>query len=188
MVIGLPPLDGALQDTVSWLAEEVTVGAFILAGTVVIFIDEDPAEAAEVPAAFVAVTVKTTSISDPNPSTVSGDEAPVAVWFVLCLLQNPEAVKEVAGVDPAGKENDTEAAPLSNGLFVPTLVALLILGVLGFEADKEPRTAPRIPVISLAPLQKCTTLWCLLLPKLPFHAELFDVHQKAQFQSELESR
>lgn len=113
------------------------MGGDIVAGTVVIVIELDPDEAAEVPDIFVAVTVNTTSIFDPNPSTTNGDADPVAVWVVLCLLQNPEAVKEVAGGDPAGSSKETEAAPLSNGLLVPTSVATTFIGAYGSKKSLD---------------------------------------------------
>jgi hypothetical protein len=75
-------------------------------GTVVIAIAEEAAEAAEVPAAFVAVTVNVTEPLTGIPVTVIGEEDPVAVWLVLAVT-----VKEVAAGESAGKENETTAAP-----------------------------------------------------------------------------
>ena len=56
-VIAFPPFAGAVQETVSSLTPAVAVGADGVAGTVVAVTEEDADDAAEVPAAFVAVTV-----------------------------------------------------------------------------------------------------------------------------------
>jgi hypothetical protein len=53
----LPPVDGAVQDSVSESTPAVAVGAEIVAGTVVAVIEPDAEEGAEVPDALVAVTV-----------------------------------------------------------------------------------------------------------------------------------
>jgi hypothetical protein len=53
-----PPLAGAVQETTSWLTPAVAVGGDIVAGTVVALIELDADEAADVPEALVAVTVK----------------------------------------------------------------------------------------------------------------------------------
>jgi len=55
--MALPPFAGAVHDTVSWFTPVVAVGAEGVAGTVVAVTEDDAADAAEVPAAFVAVTV-----------------------------------------------------------------------------------------------------------------------------------
>lgn len=75
-------------------------------GFVVIAIAEEAVDAAEVPAAFVAVTVKVTDALTGIPVTVIGEDDPVAVWPELAV-----AVKEVAAGESAGKENETTAAP-----------------------------------------------------------------------------
>ena len=100
-----------------------TVGAF---GTVVIVIAEDGADAADVPAALVAVTVKVTDAEEAIPPTPIGEDEPVAVCPVLAVT-----VYEVAAGESAGKENETDAAPLLNGLPVPTSVAVTPVGANG---------------------------------------------------------
>jgi hypothetical protein len=55
------------------------VGADIVAGTVVIDIAEEAAEAAEVPAALVAVTVNVGDDAEGKPDIVIGEDDPVAV-------------------------------------------------------------------------------------------------------------
>jgi hypothetical protein len=59
-----------------------TVGA---CGTVVAVTAEEAEEAAEVPAALVAVTVKVTDADEAIPVTVKGEDAPVAVCPVLAV-------------------------------------------------------------------------------------------------------
>ena len=86
----------------------------------------DAEEEAEVPAALVAVTVKVTEVAEGNPVTVKGDDAPVAVCPVLAVT-----VKDVALGESAGKEKETVAEPLLNGLPVPTFVAETSVGVNG---------------------------------------------------------
>jgi hypothetical protein len=53
----------------------------MVAGTVVIVIGAESADTGDVPDKLFAVTVKTTLILDPKPSTTRGDDEPVAVWF-----------------------------------------------------------------------------------------------------------
>ena len=77
-------------------------------GLVVIAIAEDAVEAAEVPAAFVAVTVNVTDALTGIPVTVIGEDDPLAVCPELAVT-----VKEVAAGESSGKENETTAAPLS---------------------------------------------------------------------------
>ena len=48
----------------SWFTCVLTLGAEGFAGTVVAVIDDEAAEAADVPAAFVAVTVNVYAVSD----------------------------------------------------------------------------------------------------------------------------
>jgi hypothetical protein len=61
-------------------------------------------EAADVPAALVAVTVNVTEVAEGSPVTVTGEDDPVPVWPVLAVT-----VKEVAAGESAGKEKDTTA-------------------------------------------------------------------------------
>ncbi len=63
----------------------LTDGLAGAAGTVVIVMAVVALDEAEVPAAFVAVTVNVTDVLDGNPVTVIGDDAPVAVWPVLAV-------------------------------------------------------------------------------------------------------
>jgi hypothetical protein len=53
----LPPVDGAVQDSVSESTPAVAVGVPIVAGTVVAVIAVEAEDAEEVPDALVAVTV-----------------------------------------------------------------------------------------------------------------------------------
>jgi hypothetical protein len=63
-VIAEPPFAGADQETLSWLTCVVTVGAEGVAGTVVAVIDAEAADAADVPAALVAVAVNVYAVFD----------------------------------------------------------------------------------------------------------------------------
>lgn len=83
-------------------------------------------EAAEVPAALVAVTVKVGVADDAIPVTTIGEDAPVAVCPVLAVT-----VKDVAAGESAGKENATETAPLLNARPVPTFVPVTPVGASG---------------------------------------------------------
>lgn len=67
---------------------------------------------------------------DARPTTVKGEDDPVAV-LVVCPAAVAVAVNDVAAGDPAGRENDTVAAPSLNALFVPTSVAVTLTGVCG---------------------------------------------------------
>ena len=82
-VIADPPVAGAVQETVSASAAVVTVGADGVAGTVVTVTAADAEEAADVPAALVAVTVKVGVDAEASPVTVIGEDDPVAVGPVL---------------------------------------------------------------------------------------------------------
>ena len=57
IVIALPPVAGAVKAIEFEFTPAVAVGADIVAGTVVAVIDDEAVDAADVPAAFVAVTV-----------------------------------------------------------------------------------------------------------------------------------
>jgi hypothetical protein len=100
-----------------------TVGA---CGTDVTVIAEEAADAAEVPAALVAVTVKVTDAEDDNPPTPIGEDAPVAVCPVLAVT-----VKDVALGERAGKEKETLAAASLKALPVPMSVAVTPIGANG---------------------------------------------------------
>ena len=63
-MIALPPVAGAVKAIEFWLTPAVAVGAVIVAGTVVAVILFDAADAAEVPAALVAVTVNVYAVAD----------------------------------------------------------------------------------------------------------------------------
>lgn len=135
-MIALPPFGGAdVQSSLSWLTCAVAVGADIVAGTVVAVtvVAED---AAEVPAAFVAVTVIEYCVADARPWTTIGDDEPVAV-LVVCPAAVAVTVKEVAAGDRAGKENDTVAAPSLYALLVPTSVALTLIGASGSKKSLD---------------------------------------------------
>ena len=127
-----PPLFGAVQDTVSKFIAVVAVGADGVAGTVVTVTAADGLEAWDVPAALLAVTVNVGVAEDAIPVTVIGEDAPVAVCPVLAVT-----VKDVAAGERAGRVNATVTAPLLNGRFVPTFVALVIVGFNGSKKSFE---------------------------------------------------
>jgi hypothetical protein len=85
----------------------------------------EASEAGEVPYAFVAVTVIDVTAPEPKPVIVNGEDAPVTVCPVLAV-----AVKDVAAYGPAGV-NVTVIAPFPYGRFVPTSVAVPIVGAYG---------------------------------------------------------
>jgi hypothetical protein len=126
--IALPPVAGAVHVTLSIRADgEVAVAIVTALGTVVAVIEADAVDAADVPAALVAVAVNVYDVFDCNPVTVSGEVAPVAV-------KDPGddvTVNDVAAGDSAGREKDTEAAPLLNARDVPTSVAVTFVGAFG---------------------------------------------------------
>jgi hypothetical protein len=117
---------GAVITSVSLSTPAVTCGAVIVAGTVVTVTEAEAADAAEVPAALVAVTVKVGVAEDAMPSTIRGEDAPVAVCPVLAVT-----VKEVAAGESAGKENATDTAPLLKARPVPTFVPVTPVGANG---------------------------------------------------------
>jgi hypothetical protein len=125
-VIPDPPFAGADQEILSWLTCVVAVGAEGVAGTVVIVTAPEAEDAAEVPAALVAVTVNVGVAVDAIPVTVNGEDAPVAVCPVLAVT-----VKDVALGESAGKEKETDAAPSLNALPVPMFVAETPVGAKG---------------------------------------------------------
>jgi hypothetical protein len=96
-------------------------------GTVVAVIAVEAADAAEVPEALVAVTVNVYEVADCSPSTVRGEDAPVAVKLPGLEV----AVKDVAAGEPPGKLKLTLAAPLLNARLVPTSVADTLTGAEG---------------------------------------------------------
>ena len=108
-------------------------------GIVVIEIAEEAAEAVEVPAAFVAVTVNVTEALTGMLVTVIGEEDPVAVCPELAVT-----VKEVAAGESAGRENETTAAPLLYALPVPTFEADTLVGANGSKKSLD--AAERLPV------------------------------------------
>ena len=75
----MPPVAGAVQETASLNAEVVTVGAEGVAGTVVAVIELEADESSDEPDKLFPLTVNVYAVSDCNPSTVIGDDAPVAV-------------------------------------------------------------------------------------------------------------
>ena len=84
-VIADPPFAGAVHETVSWSTPAVAVGADGVAGTVVTGTAEEASEAAEVPAALLAVTVNVGDVLEGSPVTESGESYPVAVCPVLAV-------------------------------------------------------------------------------------------------------
>lgn len=117
---------GAVQDTASLSTPAVAVGAAIVAGTVVTVTAEDAADAADVPAALVAVTVNVGVADEAIPDTTIGEAEPATVCPVLAVT-----VKDVALGERAGKENATETAPLLKALPVPTFVPVTPVGANG---------------------------------------------------------
>ena len=107
-------------------------GAVIVAGTVVTVTAALAVDAAEVPAALVAVTVNVGVAADAIPVTVKGEDAPVAVCPVLAVT-----VKDVALGERAGKENATETAPLLKALPVPTFVPVTPVGDNGSKKSLD---------------------------------------------------
>jgi hypothetical protein len=147
-VIADPPLLGAVQLSVSKFTPVVAIGADGVAGTVVTVTAGEAVDAAEVPAAFVALTVNVGVAPEAIPVTVIGEDAPVAVCPVLAVT-----VKDVAAGESAGKENATETAPLLNALPVPTFVPVAPVGANGskksFDAwDFLPAFLPAAMLIS----------------------------------------
>jgi hypothetical protein len=139
-VIAEPPFAGAVQETASESAEVVTVGADIVAGTVVAVIEAEASEASEVPDAFVAVTVNVYAVLDCKPVTVSGDEEPVAVYDP----GEDVAVNDVA-VAPAPAVKVTVADPSLNARPDPASVAETLVGLLGAPLAEE-AIVPRISI------------------------------------------
>jgi hypothetical protein len=86
----------------------------------------DADDAAEVPAALVAVTVNVGVADEAIPVTVKGEDAPVAVWPVLAVT-----VKDVALGESAGREKDTETAPSLKARPVPIFVPTTLVGANG---------------------------------------------------------
>ena len=84
-MIADPPVAGAVNAIEFWLTPAVGVGADIVAGTVVIVTEAEAADAADVPAALVAVTVNVTAVADGSPVTVIGEDDPVAVCPELAV-------------------------------------------------------------------------------------------------------
>ena len=86
-VIAEPPVAGAVHETESfdWLATADAAGAPGVAGTVVTVTAAEALDAAEVPAALVAVTVNVGVAPEANPVRTIGDDDPVAVWPVLAV-------------------------------------------------------------------------------------------------------
>lgn len=125
-MIADPPVAGAENAIEFWFTPAVGVGADIVFGTVVIVTDAEADDAVDVPAAFVAVTVKVTAVADGSPVTVIGEDDPVPVCPVLAVT-----VYEVAAGDNAGNEKETVAEPLLYGLDVPTFVAETPVGANG---------------------------------------------------------
>jgi hypothetical protein len=77
-VIAFPPFDGADHETLSWPTAPDALGAPGVAGTVVIRIELDADDAADVPDALVAVTVNVAFAADAIPGTTIGEDKPVA--------------------------------------------------------------------------------------------------------------
>lgn len=141
-VIADPPFAGAVQETASFNADVVTVGAVGVAGTVVAVMELDAEEASEVPDAFVAVIVNVYAVLDCKPSTTIGDDEPVAVYDP----GEDVTLKDVA-VAPAPAVKGMLAAPLLNARDVPTSVTVPIVGMPGAPFAEElmiPRTSVAI--------------------------------------------
>ena len=139
-VIVLPPVAGAVQEIVSASAAVDTLGAEGVAGTVVAVIEAEADESSDEPDKLFPLTVNVYAVSDCNPSTVIGDDAPVAVK----PPGDDVTVKDVAGA-PAPSVKVTVAAPLLNARDVPTSVAVPIVGMPGAPFAEE-LMVPRISV------------------------------------------
>jgi hypothetical protein len=87
-------------------------------------------EFGDVPNSFVAVTLIVYATPEESVCTVTGEDAPEAV-LVVCPAAVAVTVKEVAAGELAGKEKDTFAAPLVNGLPVPIFAAVTLTGARG---------------------------------------------------------
>jgi len=111
---------------VSLSTPAVAVGAVIVAGTVDTVTAADAVDAADVPAALVAVTVNVGVADEAIPVTTMGEDDPVAVCPVLAVT-----VKDVAAGESAGKENATETAPLLKARPVPAFVPVTPVGANG---------------------------------------------------------
>jgi hypothetical protein len=107
---------------------------------VVAVIEAEAEDAADVPDAFVAVTVNVYAVLDCKPATVMGEDDPVPVY----PPGEDVAVNDVAAGDNAGKENVTVAAPSLKALPVPTSVAVTLVGAIGSKKSFE--EAERFPV------------------------------------------
>ena len=140
-MIALPPLFGAVQETVSyvapaWLAPadgagEVTEGADIVAGTVVMVIDPDVV-GSESPESLLATTVKVGVAPVSKPVTTIGEDDPVAVSPVEAVTSY-----DVAAGELAGNSKLTDAAPSLYARFVPTFVAVTLIGASGSKKSFE---------------------------------------------------
>jgi len=125
-VIANPPFAAAEKAIEFSLTPAVGIGADIVAGTVVTVTAAEAEEAAEVPAALVAVTVNVGVAVEAIPVTIIGEDEPVPVCPVLAVT-----VKDVALGESAGKEKATETAPLSKARPVPIFVPVTPVGANG---------------------------------------------------------
>ena len=141
-VIATPPVAGAVQDTSSVVVPAVfaladgvgldTVGEDMVAGTVVTVTEFDAEEDSPVPHSFVPETVNVGTAPEARPPMTIGEDDPVAVSPVDATTVNVSAAGEAAG-----NVKDTEAAPSSYALPVPTLVALTLTGACGNKKSFE---------------------------------------------------
>lgn len=100
-------------------------------GTDVAVAEFDAVDAKELPYPFVAVTVKVNAVLDGIPVTTTGVEDPLAEYPPDVEV----AVNEDANPPPVFGVNATETAALLNSLFVPTSVAVPIVGVNGITPN-----------------------------------------------------
>jgi len=111
-VIGLPPLKGATNETVSWPFPTPAVGWPGAVGTVLGIATADAGDDAPGPFAFVAVTVHVYDLPfDSDPTTI-GEAAPEFVPVTPPFDETHVASYLVIGRPPsAGAENDTVITP-----------------------------------------------------------------------------
>jgi hypothetical protein len=101
-VIALPPLFGAVKDTVTSALPDAPVGCAGALGIVLGTAAADAADGAPSPFAFVAVTVHVYVLPFVSAVTTSGDAAPVAEPEVPLFVESQSAVYPVMALPPSG--------------------------------------------------------------------------------------
>jgi hypothetical protein len=139
-VIGLPPSNGATNETVSCALPATTVGCAGGSGTRLGMTTAEAGETALVPFAFVAVIVQVYDFPFVSPETTIGEAAPVAEPAVPEFEDVHETEYEVIARPPSnGATNTTVTWPLP----APTVGAAGAVGtVLGMTAAEAADAAP----------------------------------------------